>query len=70
MYEKLLHWGFCPSNHNIALNDPDTGDIGGCYAGDAMKLKQVLINILGNSVKLIFEVLKKYCRFDLTTSNV
>ncbi len=36
---------------NLRYDFDVTGDIGGCYAGDAMKLKQVLINILGNSVK-------------------
>ncbi len=35
----------------ISWNTNTIGESGDCYIGDEMKLKQVLINILGNSVK-------------------
>ena len=39
------------SEKDLKYSFIESGDISGYYIGDAMKLKQVLINILGNSVK-------------------
>ena len=39
------------SEKNLTYKFQATCDMDACYMGDAMKLKQVLINILGNSVK-------------------
>jgi CheY-like chemotaxis protein len=43
------------NDKNLKYSYKSTGNVDGYYLGDAMKLKQVLINILGNSVKFTAE---------------